>query len=198
MCLSGLEYHVNYSINSIGDEMRLFICGNGLDLHLGFNTRFENYKDFLKEDDNFLANKAISIIDNAYFFVDRTVSDWSDLEKALSFDYGKYINDARKTFDRESLTYNFNSVHEQIKAADSFDKRNPTRISCEFTRDWYFRWIIKEYYTHLETVKASYKGILRKILCPYDSYITFNYTPSLEDVFGLDEKRILYIHNRMP
>ena len=51
----------------------------------------------------------------------------------------------------------------------------------------------------MNRIKENYTGILRLIFCNNDClYINFNYTPTLEYVFDVDEERILYIHNRFP
>ena len=51
----------------------------------------------------------------------------------------------------------------------------------------------------MERIKENYTGILKSFFCNEEClYINFNYTPTLEYVFGVEEERILYIHNRFP
>ena len=71
--------------------MKLVICGNGMDLHLGFSTSYQEYKRFLTEAKFIQGQSAISIIEGSKFFVSRDADCWSDLEKSLKFDAEKYV-----------------------------------------------------------------------------------------------------------
>lgn len=47
---------------------KLVICGNGLDLHVGFKTGYRNYRDYLANDRLTHGGRAIPIIEESDFF----------------------------------------------------------------------------------------------------------------------------------
>ena len=180
------------------DEMNLVICGNGMDLHLGFKTSYQCYRDYLNTERFLDGKSAISVIENSSFFISREADCWSDLEKSLSFDCKKYIEGVLFAFDRDITPYNEKNSRDQMMAANKFLKESPSRIARSFTNDWFFSWIAKEYYSRVESIKSAYNGILNSLIGSADRFVTFNYTPTLEDVFGVNPKDILYIHDRFP
>lgn len=178
--------------------MKLVICGNGMDLHLGFRTSYQEYKRFLTEAKFIQGQSAISIIEGSKFFVSRDADCWSDLEKSLKFDAEKYVEGLIFAYDRDIEPYDEVKSREQIEAANQFEKNNPETIAFDFTNRWFFEWIGKEFYSKVEQIKLSYDGILKSLFDAECIFVNFNYTPSLESIFEIDEGRILYIHNRFP
>ena len=179
--------------------MKLMICGNGMDLHLGFKTSYRAYRDFLNEAKFIQGKRAVTLVENSKFFVSRDTDCWSDLENALTFDVQKYIKEILWAYDRDMESCNEEQSRQQIEAATEFEKNDPERIAFDFINDWFFEWIGKEYYDNEKQIKAEYDGILRKIFKNDECvFVNFNYTPTLESVFGIDESKILYIHNRFP
>lgn len=74
--------------------MKLYICGNGFDLHHGYKTRFTDYKEFLKE----YYPHSFSYFEE-FRYLDLSLSDkWSDLEQSLSINYEDCIEDAISGF----------------------------------------------------------------------------------------------------
>ena len=47
--------------------MKLIICGNGMDLHLGFRTSYPEYRNFLGKAKFIQGESAISIVENSHF-----------------------------------------------------------------------------------------------------------------------------------
>lgn len=64
-------------------KMKLYICGNGFDLHHGLRTSYKDYRDYL------LKNHPQAALDYADFpFLNPDVGDnWSDIEKSFHIDY---------------------------------------------------------------------------------------------------------------
>ncbi len=180
--------------------MKLIICGNGLDIHLGFNTRYSDYKNYLLNDIHVFGKKnAVNLIETSHFFIDNKAEFWSDLEQSLTFDFDGYVKEYLEAFDRDLEPYDEKKSHDQIKAATEFGKHNPEKIAFDFTNNWFAEWLSREYYGKIDSIKSTYNNVLKKIIVPEDTIcITFNYTPSLEDVFNINERDIFYIHNRMP
>ena len=94
-------------------------------------------------------------------------------------------------YDRDVYPYNKDKSYSQINATNEVQKKDPKDIAFQFTNDWFCQWLLKEYYGREDEVRENTS-------CQDNLYITFNYTPTLENIFGVDEKHILYIHNRFP
>jgi len=179
--------------------MKLVICGNGLDLHVGFKTGYGNYRKYLLNDKLTHSGRSIPIIEDSDFFEPRKGDCWSDLEQSLTFDGRKYIDALVFAYARDVYPYNKDKSYSQINAANEVQKKDPKDIAFQFTNDWFCQWLLKEYCGREDEVRENYHGIVREITsCQDNLYITFNYTPTLENIFGVDEKHILYIHNRFP
>lgn len=178
--------------------MKLVICGNGMDLHLGFRTSYQEYKRFLTEAKFIQGQSAISLIEGSKFFVSRDVDCWSDLENSLAFNAEEYIEELLFAYDRDIEPYDEEKSRSQIEASNIFQKNNPETIAFDFTNKWFFEWIGREFYGKVEQIKSSYDGILRPLFDAGCIFVNFNYTPSLESIFEIDGEKILYIHNRFP
>lgn len=50
-----------------GVIIKLIICGNGLDIHVGLNTSYRAYRDYLVNKKIYEGESAISIIENPIF-----------------------------------------------------------------------------------------------------------------------------------
>ncbi len=60
-------------------------------------------------------------------------------------------------------------------------------------------WIAREYYNNIEEVCNKRKNDIIYSIVDMDCIcINFNYTHTLEDMFGINKANILYIHNRLP
>ncbi len=168
-------------------------------MHVGFNTSYRAYREYLEKEMRYECRSAISIIENSNFFIPRDKDCWTDLESALTFDYKKYITQCIGTFDRDADVNNYETCNSQINAANLFLKNSPKDIARNFTNTWFWEWIAREYYNNIEYVcyKNERDGIHniinRDCIC-----INFNYTHTLEDMFGIKKDNILYIHNRLP
>ena len=184
-----------------GYKMRFVICGNGLDLHLGFETGYNNYRDYLENKNSLYVvdgKSAISKIENSRFFIDRDSDCWSDLENSLSFDIEQYISDIVYAYDRDISRYDEKNVERQIRAAKAFSAVDPDEIARLFTDEWFFEWILGSYENGVLQIDESEIRNMSSVINDESIYLTFNYTPTLEDIFGIDKDRILYIHNRFP
>ena len=81
--------------------MKLVVCGNGMDLHLGFKTSYWGYRKFLEEAKFIQGQSAITLIEGSKFFVSRVADGWSDLENSLTFDMKKYVEELIFAYDRD-------------------------------------------------------------------------------------------------
>ena len=116
-----------------GVIIKLIICGNGLDIHVGLNTSYRAYRDYLVNKKIYEGESAISIIEKSDFFIPRDKDCWTDLENALTFDYRKYITQYIDAFDRDIDVNNYETSIAQMNSAKQFFKNNPQDIARDFT-----------------------------------------------------------------
>ena len=179
--------------------MKLIVCGNGLDIHVGLDTSYRSYRKFLENRDIYSGKNAIKLIENSTFFIPRDVECWTDLESALSFDCKKYISEYVNAFDRDTDPNEYETCKAQIKAASDFLKESPLQIAKDFTNTWFWEWLANQYYKNIDAVcENNTDDILHEIIECDSICINFNYTHTLEDFLHLKQQQILYIHNRLP
>lgn len=181
--------------------MKLFICGNGFGLHLGFNTRYSDYYNALMRSQligGWDKKKLVEVLSNGKYFSPKITDNWSNLEEALTFDFESYIDDSISISGIHVDPKNKESIANQISSTNEFRENDPGQIARDFTNQWFWSWIAKEYYDNCDRVKhEKEKDFLHNLLNEEDLFINFNYTHSLEDVFDIPQDKILYIHNRL-
>lgn len=184
------KFYVNCTLfennGDIGME-KLYIIGNGFDLHHRLPTSYYHYKKFLKRIepefvkrfDDFLEryvepNEHISAED---------IENWSSLES-----YTRYIYD-----------FDLNEILEEAMASseDDMDRAsywNDIPYMCDNYSEWingirtsFEKWI-KTIEYHLD-MKDSHLPIDKTAM-----YLTFNYTDTLEVIYGIPSRNVLHIH----
>ncbi len=164
--------------------MKLFICGNGFDLHHGLKTSYQNYKNYLKDSHPDIVNEFeefIGVYDNSRI-------GWTNIEDALKVDYLKMLYryaDLPSTSDEVyqffhsgvSLFHGDNSLEQSFMGLTYFINN--------FTGRYLYDWL---YSIDLNDAIPDLK------LAPTDLYITFNYLDSLELLYNIPSERILHIH----
>jgi Bacteriophage abortive infection AbiH len=155
--------------------MKLYILGNGFDLWHGLPTSYANFYAFAK-----------ATLDEveSYFHINlsKAASPWHDFENYLgTFNWRQLYHDYNYTDVRSddfkpSHVYGFQDelVERTSELVDS--------IEAQF-HDW----------VEGIDVSAARKQI---VLDPTCRFITFNYTSTLQKVYGIGDKYILHIHGR--
>lgn len=155
--------------------MKLYILGNGFDLSHCLPT---SYRDFYES--------ARGTLDEAdrYFHLDLSSDEipWHDFENRL----GKYnwrdLYDEHNHTDVSSDDFKPSHVYsfqdELVERADEL----VDAIQTEF-QEW------------VETIDVS-TARKRIVFDPASRFITFNYTSTLQEVYGVEDKDILHIHGR--
>lgn len=181
--------------------MKLFICGNGFDKHIGFDTDYNRYREFLLQD-TLVDNDVVNRLNNSkYFGVSKMCEKeitWSNLEEGLDLDYKVYIENYLKVSNRKRNEPGIPVSKEELKEVNEFRNNDFQIYAHEFTKYNFDRWIINTYFSSVGSVEKNYQGFLYNLLSKQDCYLTFNYTTSLEDIFGIERDKIMYIHNRFP
>ncbi|SEO46832.1 Bacteriophage abortive infection AbiH [Nitrosospira multiformis] len=158
---------------------RLYIIGNGFDLHHGIKSSYWAFGEFLRVTDP----DTFQIIER-YF--DTSDDFWSNFEERLAyFDAATLIEDASEFLvgygaDDWSDSYHHDYQYEIDRAVEAISKRMRTHFAA---------WIRQLVMPTPADVKE-----LRVTVDPVATFLNFNYTPSLQRLYGISESHILHIH----
>ncbi|MBR5747509.1 MAG: bacteriophage abortive infection AbiH family protein [Prevotella sp.] len=152
----------------------IVIVGNGFDVNHGLPSSYANFKEWLRANDKDL----FGFLDR---YIDVSGEWWNDFERNLSsINIPQLI---REIPQNESQTPTITGLppdfsHPASWKLDDIHKN----VSMRFT-DWA---------KSLDGIEAKKTVDLPKA----SLYISFNYTCTLERVYGIDENRIVYIHGK--
>jgi hypothetical protein len=163
----------------MGRHKTLYIIGNGFDLRHKLKTSYYDYREFLYDKNHYL----ISSLEGFDYIGLTTSKDlWSSLEENLTLDYESCLYDAVSNFypnmldDSDSRWHNiYLELHTSTNWIEDF-------IGCNFV-EW-----LQSVNDDLVNTKPIFK------FKSSDKFITFNYTKTLEDKYGVSESNILHIH----
>lgn len=169
----------------------LIIIGNGFDLYHGLSTSYSDYRDWLVDHDKQVVTD-FELDDYATKRLNRVKSLgrksdsndecyqlWSSLEESLGIEWDELCY--------ETLGHTYPNLTEDNPGWDDFWVELQVRLEYmkKLTRDRFREWV--------ESIDVSnVKPVLD--LPDAASFITFNYTPTLEHVYGVRPDRILHIH----
>ncbi|WP_333624545.1 bacteriophage abortive infection AbiH family protein [Sphingobacterium siyangense] len=156
----------------------LFIIGNGFDLFNGLPTRYSDFHKFVSENHHDLEN---DIEEYFSFNVDDKYL-WKDFENDLA------------TFNYRNLFNSYNHIdvmNESFSPSEAFGLEDDISENVghliDKMRSAFTEWI--------EAVEFPAKGP-NQLQFPEKAYfINFNYTDTLEVLYGISKQNILYIHN---
>lgn len=157
---------------------RLFIIGNGFDLHHGIPSRFSQFGEYLLAADS----SALRTI-NEYLYIDEDF--WACFEERLaSFDEDAVIDHAEQFLvgygaDDWSDANHHDFEYEIEQVVDALSRK---------MRNHFADWI-----RQLPPVIPGYYSPVRCI-DPGARFLTFNYTPTLESIYGVSPANVLHIH----
>lgn len=156
----------------MGDNT-ILIVGNGFDVNHGLPSSYDNFKEWLKNND-------IDLFDFLNTYIDVKGNWWNDFERSLSeINIPQLIRDTPlKKSQTSILGLPPSFSHPASWRLDSVREA----LSLKFT----------EWVKTLDNVK-----IKKKIEMPEAClYISFNYTDTLESAYGIEGNRIVYIHGK--
>lgn len=153
---------------------RLYVLGNGFDLWHGLPTSYCQFYEYAKDTLDDLADY--------YMFDLRKHQPWHDFENALGH------------FDSDG----FFDLHNEVDVtSDYFRPRDIYGLEDEIT---------EQTDRHVSAVRETFTGWVnqidisaaeRKLCFPEDAiFITFNYTSTLQAVYGVEEERVFHIHGQ--
>ncbi len=173
---------------------KLYIIGNGFDLAHKLPTSYEDFYEWLNgtsyvqenptNDDHFLA----AMIDIFKFSeIDgKSIKLWSDFENALGhLDIGSFIHNVVDEYTDEEDVAELGQISEQVYAYINYISKPDAldRIQERFSA--WVRDLPK--YEDIDPVYDIDKD---------GQFLTFNYTDTLEDVYGINPNNVLHIHGQ--
>lgn len=163
--------------------MRLWIVGNGFDRAHGLPTGYADYYRFLVDNgEEWMASMLEFYFGNVPGHPVNIL--WSQLEKAL----GIYSIDSIYDFLKEGHTLDLDHVSQYVGEVESEVQYHFVEI-CEKFSETFTNWC---HSIDLGGTKQRNEfGFIAN-----DIFLTFNYTDTLEAVYGIDERRVLHIHGR--
>lgn len=160
--------------------MKLYICGNGFDMHHKLPTGYGDYKEFLKNHHPYILKEYDQF---PYLTETSTLDRWADVEAALCIDYDELFY--------ESVHENYPDLNNESDSRwyeIDIDVDMLTRFINDFTGRCFFEWILKaEQHEAVADLKLDKNAL----------YINFNYTNTIQRLYGISEDSILHIHGAL-
>ncbi|MFA7109063.1 MAG: bacteriophage abortive infection AbiH family protein [Sphaerochaetaceae bacterium] len=162
--------------------MKLYICGNGFDLHHGFKTSYRDYRDFLL---NNYPDALMSFENCPYLRLNSPCFDrWSNLEDALTFEYEECMEDVLNLYYPDVLNDDSDSRWHNI----GNELELQTEFVYAFTGQYFYEWF--------KTIDFFYPSSLIK-MDKDGLFITFNYTEVLENFYHINPTNVMHIHGNL-
>ena len=158
----------------------LYVIGNGFDLYHGLSTSFDDFKNYLKTADK-------ELFDHIH---DRLLIEpaWGNFEEALaSLDVDRVREEAANYLvDYGDEDWSDAYHHDYQWAINQVVDPLSINLKKRFA----------EWLATIDIPSPTTTGRALLDLDPTAQYINFNYTPTLERIYGIDANRILHIHGK--
>lgn len=163
---------------------RLVICGNGFDAHHRLKTKYSDYRDFL--DANYRDIKRS--YENFPALADIGKGLWHNIEESLEIDYASYFDDA------------VTNDYPDIMNDESDSRWDNMWINMEVELEFIKSFTGKCFYDFLSALsfdEISKTSIVKRFITQRTKFVTFNYTETLEKIYGVTTDRVLHIHGSL-
>lgn len=158
----------------------LYIIGNGFDLHHDIQCHFGDFMAWIKKNDKSLFQNLTKVYENA-----GKDKWWKDFENSLAqLNVSYYANIRGNLFDPEYL--NEGSIDEKTEYASHKVREEFSAIKDSLSVDLQ-KWLDEAY-------RTCYKEKKLQLLGKESIFLSFNYTRTLEDIYGIDPDQICHIH----
>lgn len=172
-------------ISSSSHSVRnLYLIGNGFDIHHGIKCRYSDFQKWVSENNPILENRLFQVYD---FHIGDL---WSSLEANLGNITPEAILDNSvyspmimilTDISGEPIALSMDDYSEHVSEIGYTLERLYNDLQTEFGK-----WILQ-----LGCANPTQRVIVNK---DDSTFISFNYTQTLEDIYGVSPSRILYIH----
>jgi len=158
----------------------LYIIGNGFDLHHGMKTSYFSFCEWLKENDEsvlFTIDELFGCCDNNW---------WKSFENNLAYAVASdmVLEEVRENYP------DFGS--DDFRDADWYDAEYAVenRLSDAYGE------IRKAFHQWIAGLKMGDENKKIKLVIDDAVFLTFNYTETLEKLYGIEDNKILHIHGK--
>jgi hypothetical protein len=154
---------------------KLYIIGNGFDLHHGIKSRYSDFQAYVEKHDEDLYDAL-----EKYFDTDLL---WSDFEQTLADLDTDTITDDASDF---LVSYGADDWSDANHHDYQFEIQRVVDIVTKNLKNHFTNWVLQ-----LDIIGTSTLKIHK-----YSIFLTFNYTQTLEKIYQISESSITYIHNK--
>jgi hypothetical protein len=153
---------------------KLYVIGNGFDLWHGLPTSYRQFYEFAKE--------ILDELESYYLFEVTQAGPWCDFENSLgAFNWHEFY-DAHNHIDVQDESFRPSFVY-----CLEDDLREQANQHVDSIRECFREWI-----DEIDILAAEGKLALAENAL----FLSFNYTSTLEIIYGIDNKNVLHIHGR--
>lgn len=162
----------------------IFIIGNGFDLHHGVKTSFNDFKEYFK---NNHSSEFESFNLTAKNMLNEKLDDWNKLENYI----GELVHSEGDNIYKniEEDYHDLNDFYKSI--SPSYEYLDMLKNNVTFLKKVFFDWINIKNNEILTKDKFNNVSFNKE-----DYFIIFNYTNTLESLYGIDNNHILHIHGK--
>lgn len=161
----------------------LYILGNGFDLAHGLPTSYKKFAEILKQNNPILFNE----LNDLYF--DNNIELWKHFEEKLGRPTDRSIKNIQK-FIQEKYVQSKDKTFLPLNTV--LDLLDPNSINYELNES--MKQMVRV--ANQKISQLSHKA--KKYSFTLDDYfITFNYTSTLENLYGIQPNHILHVHNKL-
>lgn len=160
------------------NNSRVYIIGNGFDLHHGIQSSYSNFKTYLK-------NMDCNIFEAVETYLSPE-NNWSDLEESLASLDSDYLTENASDFliSYGAEDWSDSGHHDYQYEIEQIVESLSSRLKSHFSD-----WIIQ---LHIPNNNEVSSNILK--IDPNATYLSFNYTNTLEKIYGVQKSNTLFIH----
>lgn len=159
---------------------KLYIIGNGFDIHHDIKTSYWHFSEFLKKN----RREIFDLLENFISYPIDEENLWANFEQNLA-----YLNTDEILSENSDCLPNFSSDDFQDRDWHTFTYVM-TDITNLLTED-----LLESFRNFILSVEIPKSAFRKKIVLDSKSvFLNFNYTNSLEKIYGINPKSINYIH----
>lgn len=175
-----------------GGMKRLVVVGNGFDIHHGMKSSYANFREWLRENDGDPEEGCDCLLATLGRYFPGSVDDekewWNEFEKNLS------------TLSPQEIVADAVEENQPNFASDDFRDSDYHAAEGEVERviDGLYDRILEKFTEWVGEIEGEYDKTRRFDWqwAPTDGYVNFNYTDTLERLYGVPAERVLHIHGR--
>lgn len=166
-----------FSDFGVAEQDRLYVIGNGFDIHHGIESKYWDFEKWVKK--TYKDSSLIGLMDT---FFSNNREFWGDIENAL----GEYDEEEITDFCEPNNPEDF-----------KYDHPGQWQDGVEGGISWVFGQTMEQFRSVFEEWVRSIdiSGVEIDLYIPQTAkYLTFNYTETLEQGYGVPKQNVLHIH----